>query len=391
MLVAGRTSDDPAVITAERPMDLVSRVRRGIREYRIAADFSRYRVSRPAGYEGFTDDRTEFAEKVVDQIPACDVVNLHWVSGYLDHRSFLRRMAGRQPMVWTLHDMNPFTGGCHYNLGCERYLVECKACPQLGSRAETDLSTAIWRRKARAYGGLHPTRMRVVAPSVWLAGEALRSPLLGRFPVSVIPYGLDVAETFVPRDREPIRDALGIPRSARVVLFLAETTDSRRKGFSLLVEALHRCAAKIPDLFLLSLGSHAPRVEIPVPWLHLGPVDNDRFVSMVYNSANLFTICSAQDNLPNTVLESLACGVPVVGVEVGGIPDMVRPGVTGLTVPQADGDALASAIGRVLNDPALGQRMGAACRRVAVEEYPLELQARRYMALYRELVESSRA
>lgn len=231
--------------------------------------------------------------------------------------------------------------------------------------------------------------MRIVAPSRWLASEAGRSPLLSRFPVSVIPYGLDVDETFVPREQAPIRDVLGIPRAARVVLFVAETTNSRRKGFTLLTEALHRCVAKVPNLFLLSVGSNAPRIDIPVPWLHLGSVDNDRLISLVYNAADVFAICSVQDNLPNTVLEALACGVPVVGTEVGGIPDMVRAGVTGFTVPLGDADALASVIGRVLNDPARGKEMSAACRRIAVEEYALDVQARRYAELYRELAASS--
>jgi glycosyltransferase involved in cell wall biosynthesis len=386
MLVESRSSADPAVITIERPMDLRSRLTRGIREYRIARDFRRYRRSRPAGYDLFSDDRAGLTRTLLDQMPANDVINLHWVSEFLDHVSFFSRMSGRRPLVWTLHGMNPFTGGCHYNLGCEHYLETCKACPQLGSSDEGDLSSHIWRRKKRTYDRLRATDLHVVAPSRWLAGEARRSPLFSRFPISVIPYGLDIEETFVPREQAPIRDVLGIPRSARVVLFLAETTDSPRKGFSLLAEALRLCAVKVPDLFLVSVGSNSPRVEMSVPWLHLGSLDNDRFLSLAYNAADVFTICAVQDNLPNTVLEALACGVPVVGTDVGGIPDMVRPGITGFTVPLGDADALASAISHVLNDRALGKEMSAACRRIAVDEYSLDLQARRYVELYRELI-----
>jgi glycosyltransferase involved in cell wall biosynthesis len=387
MLVEARSSDDPAVITTERPMDLRSRLTRGIREYRIVRDFRRYRHSRPPGYDTFSDDRAGLTRTLLAQIPASDVINLHWVSDFLDHVSFFNEMSGIRPLVWTLHGMNPFTGGCHYNLGCEHYLQACKACPQLGSSDENDLSADIWRRKTRMYRRMKATDLHVVAPSRWLAAEARRSPLLSPFAVSVIPNGLDVEETFVPREQAPIRDVLGIPRSARVVLFLAEATDSPRKGFSLLTEALQLCAGKVPDLFLVSVGNNSPRADISVPWLHLGPVDNDRFLSLVYNAADVFSICSVQDNMPNTVLEAVACGVPVVGTDVGGIPDMVRPGITGFTVPLGDADALASAISRVLNDRALGKEMSAACRRVAVNEYSLDLQARRYVELYRELVE----
>jgi glycosyltransferase involved in cell wall biosynthesis len=389
MLVEARSSGDGAVITIQRPMDLRSRVTRGIRDYRIGRDFRRYSRSRPTGYDVFSDDRAGLGRTVVDQIPASDVINLHWVSDFLDHATFFDRMSGRCALVWTLHGMNPFTGGCHYDLGCERYLEACGACPQLGSSDQNDLSFSIWRRKRGMYGRMSPTDLHLVSPSRWLAAEATRSPLLKRFPVTVIPNGVDVETTFRPREQAPIRDLLGIPQSARVVLFVAEATDSPRKGFPLLIEALQRCVGKVPELFLVSVGNNSPRAEISVPWLHIGSVDNDRLLPLIYSAADAFAICSAQDNMPNTVLEALACGVPVVGTDVGGIPDMVRPGTTGFTVPLGDADALAAAIVRVLQDRGLAKEMSAACRRVAVDEYSTDLQARRYLALYRELAEQS--
>jgi glycosyltransferase involved in cell wall biosynthesis len=221
-----------------------------------------------------------------------------------------------------------------------------------------------------------------------LACEAKRSALFSRFPIAVIPYGLDVNDCFVPRDQEPIRDLLGIPRNARVVLFLAETTNNPRKGFDLLIDAIGRSANAVSDLFLVSLGSSKPSIDIPRPWLHLGSLDNDRFLSMVYSAADLYVICSVQDNLPNTVLEAMACGVPVVGTDVGGIPDMVRTGINGLTVPGGDAQALAHAICELLNDRNLSRKMGAIGRQIAVDEYSLELQATRYAELYRTLCPS---
>jgi glycosyltransferase involved in cell wall biosynthesis len=388
MLVVSQSSDDPAVISISRPMDLASRLRRGIRQYHIAQDFRRYKQSRPAGCDLFSDDRTEFGQALFGQLPHCDVINLHWVSGFLDYESFFRQVPRTTPIVWTLHDMNPFTGGCHYNLGCDRYLEGCGTCPQLGSSDEHDLSSAIWKRKRAVFSQLDPSRLKIVAPSRWLACEAKRSALFSRFPIAVIPYGLDVNDCFVPRDQEPIRDLLGIPRNARVVLFLAETTNNPRKGFDLLIDAIGRSANAVSDLFLVSLGSSKPSIDIPLPWLHLGSLDNDRFLSMVYSAADLFVICSVQDNLPNTVLEAMACGVPVVGTDVGGIPDMVRTGINGLTVPGGDAQALAHAICEILNDRNLSRKMGAAGRQIAVDEYSLELQATRYAELYRTLCPS---
>jgi glycosyltransferase involved in cell wall biosynthesis len=204
---------------------------------------------------------------------------------------------------------------------------------------------------------------------------------LGRFPVDVIPNGLDLEE-FAPRHRENVRDLLGIPRDARVLLFVAEQIGNKRKGFALLTEALARCAGSIPNLLLLSLGQNRPAVPDGIPSVHVESVNNDRFLSMVYSAADLFAICSVQDNLPNTVLEAMACGIPTVGTAAGGIPDMVRNGVNGLTVPATDVKALADAISEVLNNSARCAEMGANARRIAVEEYSLELQARRYEQLY---------
>jgi glycosyltransferase involved in cell wall biosynthesis len=194
-------------------------------------------------------------------------------------------------------------------------------------------------------------------------------------------------EAFAPRERRSVRDLLGIPRDARVLLFLAEEISNRRKGFALLLEALARCARRVPNLLLLSLGQNKPQVSIETPWMHIGPVNNDRFLSTVYNAADLFAICSLQDNLPNTVLEAIACGIPVVGHAVGGIPDMVRNGLNGFIVPVGDADALADAICYVLNNENLRVQMGASARRIATEEYALHLQVRRYLELYGSLIE----
>jgi glycosyltransferase involved in cell wall biosynthesis len=391
MVVASRATDDPGVIAVERSMDLISRIWRGVRQYRIAQDFRPYRDSRPPGYELFSDDRTEYTATLLDQIPTCDVINLHWVSGFVDHGYFFDRVPRKRPVVWTLHDMNPLTGGCHYDLGCGQYLQGCKACPQLGSVRPRDLSSAIWTRKNKIYSRVDRSRLHIVAPSRWLANEVEGSPLLSAFPVTVIPNGLDVDDVFVPRDQAPIRDLLGIPRTARVVLFVAETTDSRRKGFRFLLDALGRTAQEVAHLFLLSVGNTTPRVDLPIPWLHLGSVDNDRFLSMAYSASDLFAICSLQDNLPNTVLEAMACALPVVGVAVGGIPDMVRADINGFTVPPEQPDALAKAICRTLNDEPLRKRLAATGRRIAVAEYSVSLQARRYAALYHELLGTERA
>ena len=171
-----------------------------------------------------------------------------------------------------------------------------------------------------------------------------------------------------------------------MLLFVAEDIANRRKGFDHLLEALRRCARDIPSLLLLSLGQNKPRVEVPIPCVHVGSINNDRFLSMVYSAADLFAICSMQDNLPNTVLEAMACGIASVGTAAGGIPDMVRDGVNGFTVAATDAGALADAITGLLNNRDRCGEMGANARRIALQEYSLELQARRYAELYASVV-----
>jgi len=382
MFVMEKTCPDQTIVRFEPPHGLVARARSRIRREVIARDFSQYRASRPLGYEIFSDDRSRFQRTMVAQIPRCDVVNLHWVAGMLDYASFFPLMTPRTPVVWTLHDMNAFTGGCHYDDGCGRFTRSCGLCPQLGSTSERDLSRAIWERKKQAILAAKTGHLRVVTPSRWLAEEAGKSTLLSGVKVEVIPYGLDL-DVFAPRDKAYSRDLLGIPQDARVVLFLADVVDNRRKGFSVLLEALPHCAKSTEKLLLVSLGKKPPQADGHVPWLHLDSIHEDRLLSTAYSAADLLVLPSLQDNLANTILEAMACGVPVVSFDSGGTPDMVRPGLTGQLVPAFDVYALAAAIMKLLNAPALLKKMSAHCRRVALAEYSLTLQAQRYAELYK--------
>ena len=384
MFAMEKTCPDQTIMRFEPPQGIMDRVGNRIRREMIARDFARYRVSRPSGYEMFSDDRGPFPNVMVAQIPPCDVVNLHWVAGMVDYTSFFPQMTRTTPVVWTLHDMNAFTGGCHYDHRCGRFSGSCGVCPQLGSRQEQDLSRAVWKRKKQAIQAVTTGHLRIVTPSRWLAEEARKSSLLSEIRIDVIPYGLDL-DVFAPRDKGYSRDLLGIPQDARVVFFLADVVDNRRKGFSFLLEALPHCATRVEKLLMVSLGQQPPQVDGRMPWLHLGSIHDDRLLSAVYSAADLFILPSLQDNLANTVLESMACGVPVVSFDAGGTPDMVRPGITGQLVPAYDVPVLASTIVELLNAPDALKTMSAHCRRVALQEYPLSLQAQRYAELYRAL------
>jgi glycosyltransferase involved in cell wall biosynthesis len=385
MFVLERISHDPYVMKYEIKKDLPSRLGRTIRGARIARAKSRYLATAPAGLSFFTDDRTVYGKAPWQQIPDSDLIQLQWVSGFLDYRAFFKTLPSGKPVVWTLHGMDAITGGCFYDNGCGRFTKECGICPQLGSESASDLTHQVWRRKRESYSRMEDTQLRLVAPSRWLQAEVKRSSLMSAFSCEVIPNGLDT-DVFAPRNRAVARDVVGVPPDAKAILFIADGIGDPRKGFALLREALAGMESD-RKLFLVSVGPGYPPNLQGFPHAHFEPVNNDRLLSYVYSAADVVVVPSLQDNLPNTILESLACGTPVVGFDVGGIPDLVRPWVSGMLAKPADSFDLQRAIAEVLNAGERLQEMAANCRRIAVTEYALEVQARRYLDLYRDAVD----
>ena len=387
MLVASRASGDPSVQQFRPATGNVARSIRGIRNWRIQTEVCRATRGRASGFEPFSTEQSVYREDLVNCLPDYDVINLHWVSELVDYEHFLPQVCARGPVVWTLHDMNVLTGGCHYDEGCGRFSSECRQCPQLSFPSSHDLSSRVFARKREIFSRLKSNALHIVAPSEWLAEQARSSPFLGRFDISVIPYGLDTRD-FSPLGIHLCREALRIPRDRKVVLFVAQSSTMRRKGFTLLQAALSQL--NDANLFVLSVGGGDPHFAANASHLHLGNVEHDHLLALAYGAADVFVVPSLQDNLPNTVLESMACGTPVVGFSVGGIPDMVRPMETGLLAPAGDIDALAAAISRLLNDVTLRQKMSTNCRRIAVAEYSSPVQATAYESLYQSLVEHSK-
>jgi glycosyltransferase involved in cell wall biosynthesis len=389
MFVALRESHDPDVKQYIPGSGTVARLKRLVRRDLLKWQFARASRERPSGFDEFRDDRTIFSSETAASAPDADIYHLHQITNFVDYRASLVRLAQRAPIVWTLHEMTPFTGGCHYSYGCDGFTRACGCCPQLGSNWAEDLSHSVWKRKHVVYDRIATGRLHLVGPSTWIAAEAQRSSLLKRFPVTVIPNGLDT-DVFKPvPEARRLLDAFGLKASMRIVLFVTDWMGSRRKGFDLLDRALG-ALPKGPDTALVSLGrGEAPRLRSSLPHVHLGSLSADRMIAAVYSMADLFVMPSLQDNLPNTVMEAMACGVPVVGFKIGGIPDMVRQGENGLLVPHGDVKALADAIHTLLSDDTRRISMGRAGRAIAEREYSCKLQGQRYLDLYRSMLGQS--
>ncbi len=382
MLVRERGGHDPAVRTFHAPMDWKSRVWRRFLRDRRAKKYRAFPEAAARGNDCLLSPAPSDFPEIPSQLPAGAVINLHWVAGCIDVPTFFAQ-AGTHRFVWTMHDMWPMTGACHYSGGCVRYAGSCGACPQILSKDENDVTRTGWLQKKSGYAALADDRMTIVTPSAWLGGEARRSALLGRFDVRVIPNGIDL-QAFAPRPRDFARDTLGIPRDAFVLAFVADLVTTPRKGFPVLHAALER-VQKRAGVWLISVGSGQPGVPEGFHAAHFGRISNDRLLSLFYSAADVFVLPTMEDNLPTTVLESLACGTSVIGSDVGGVPDMVRPGSTGFLFPVGDASALGAVLAEVMAQPASLAQLRPTCRAIAERDYSVTLQARRYRAVYEEL------
>ena len=376
MLVQNRLTRDASVVRYRPSPQFIQRSKRILRRWWL--DKAQPAQSNPDQHGRFSDGRSWLGGELAAHFGSCDLVHLHWVSDFVDFEGFLPAAARRVPLVWTLHDMNPFTGGCHYDGACGRFEDRCGVCPMLKNPGEIDASRRAWQRKLEIFGRIPADRMKIVTPSKWLSGQAARSSLFKKYEIATIPYGLDT-QLFAPRDRGFAREVLGIPSVARVVLFVAQSIRDERKGVRFLMEAVN----SMDDVFLLSLGSGDPLAGKNA--LHLDLIKDDRLLSLIYSAADAFVAPSVEDNMPQTVLEAMACGVPVVGTRVGGIPDAVRHGETGFLVPPGDSGALRKALDRVLGDAQLRAQFAAQARATAVAEYGLLQQGQAYGEIYRQL------
>jgi glycosyltransferase involved in cell wall biosynthesis len=313
-----------------------------------------------------------------------DVIQLYNThGGYFSH-TVLPALSRLRPVVWRLSDMWPMTGHCAYSFGCERWTRGCGACPILEDypALRRDRTAFLWRMKQRIY---ERSRLTLVAPSRWMAGLAHESALLSRFPVSIIPNGLDT-ELFQPMPKLLARKHLGLDPDKRYLLFGAHNASESRKGGRLLVEALDRLAAGgNTDLELLVMGRGAERGlgQGRFPVRSLGEVQDDRLLATAYSAAELFVLPTLADNLPNTVLEAMAGGAPVVATDVAPFNEHITDGVNGLLVPAAesrslpdifvasaevDVERLAAALRQMSDDP-FRARLKAAARRTAEERF----------------------
>lgn len=385
ILAKSKYSQDPQVIGAN-PASGIEQIKTGLR---LTLDQLPLKPYRKRGKQQFSSSWLPY-KKIIPQVKQLnpDIINLHYVSvGYIPIETLTKF---NPPLVWTLHDMWAFTGGCHYNQDCDKFTMSCGACPQLGSSRKRDLSRQIWKRKYKAWQDLNLT---IVTPSQWLANSAKASKLFNHRRIEVIPYGLDT-DIYRPIERQTARKLLKLPLDKQLVLFLSlSPTSDRRKGFHLLQPALQQLSQTVwqSELELMVVGASEPEnpPKLGFKSHYLGILNDDLTLALAYSAADVFVAPSIQDNLPNTVLEAIACGTPCVAFDIGGMPDMIEHQQNGYLAQPYEVDDLAQGIRWTLEDRARTQKLSLRAREKAEQEFALLIQARRYQQLYQSILAES--
>ncbi len=378
ILVRTQLSDDPSVIGPN------NKIKEQLAHLRTTLDNLPLQLQRQR-------DRTIFSLQWFPDIVAPkvnqinpDIINLHWVNfGFLKIETLAKL---NKPLVWTLHDMWAFTGGCHYNSECDRYTQSCGNCPQLKSEKNQDLSRWVWQRKAKYWQNLNLT---VVTPSKWLADCAKASSLFKNTPIEVIPNGIDL-EKYRPINKQIARELLKLPTDKQLILFGSmKATSDRRKGFHLLQPALQNLIQSSwhNKLELVVFGSsQSNRNDLGVKVHYLGQLNDDISIALAYAAADAFVLPSVQDNLPNTIVEAIACGTPCVAFNIGGMPDLIEHQQNGYLAQAYKSEDLAQGIAWVLENKERHQKLCLNARKKAEQEFTQQQQASRYLSLFEQIL-----
>lgn len=313
-----------------------------------------------------------------------DIIHLHWINqGMLSLKNIRKILKSGKPVVWTMHDMWLFTGICHYAKQCTNYQNECHHCPFLYGKGKKDLSTRTFFRKKKIY---QTAPITFVACSHWLEGIAKKSTLLAGQTVISIPNPINT-NLFRPSDKKKAREKYNLPQDTLLILFGSMKIQDKRKGAVYLIKACEMLVKEHPELKeklgVVVFGHQSASLEESIPFrvYPLEYVANEHDLPDVYNAVDLYVTPSLEDNLPNTIMEAMACGVPCVGFDVGGIPEMIDHLHNGYVAQYQSSEDLANGIHWTLTTPEYEMLSEQAARKVAIN-YSERAVAKKYIEVY---------
>jgi len=321
-------------------------------------------------------------------IQQADIINLHWTNNsFISINNLGSLMKLKKPIVWHLHDLWAFTGGCHHPGNCPNFEISCGNCPILKNSGSTDLSARIWKRKSEIYANADIT---IVTPSEWLANIARRSSLFKNITIQNIPNPID-KNIFMPIEKNKAKQQLGLDVQKNYILFGAVNTGNKRKGFDYFKEALkifQQNYSSPNEIELLALGKVDNNLfsQLPYKINSFGTVNNTDKIIQIYNAASVFVTPSLEENLPNMIMEAMSCGTATIGFNTGGIPEMIEHKKNGFVAEYKSAKSLSEGINWVLNflEPML---LSALTREKVLNNYSNEIVAKKYNLLFKELLE----
>lgn len=316
-----------------------------------------------------------------------DIIHLHWINqGMLSLSSIRKILRSGKPVVWTMHDIWPATAICHYTRGCQFFKSECRCCNLLpGGGSQNDLSSSVWKQKVWM---LNEGIIYFVTCSRWLETEAKASALLKEHKITSIPNPIDT-RVYAPHDKQAARRLLALPEDRQLILFVSQRVTDKRKGMAYFVEAVTQLVNSHPGTMekmgIAILGGHSEEVAelLPLPVYPLGYINDEKRIVAAYNAADVFVLPSLEDNLPNTIMEAMACGVPCVGFKVGGIPEEIDHKRNGYVAEYRRAEDLAAGIHWVLHETDYGQLSREAVAKVS-HHYSQQSVALRYQEVYQQ-------
>lgn len=324
------------------------------------------------------------------EVREADVLHLHWVNkSFLSINGLKKLLQLGKPLVWTVHDMSTFTGGCHYSGPCNNFQTQCHTCPKLRNAGPEDRSAMVWQAKAEVFR--QPLNLNFVSPSNWMSDVVASSSLLSHLPVHNLPNPIDT-RFFAPGDQSAMRIKLQLPLNAPLILYMAMNLGDERKGFRYLRESLARLRKTLdvmPEVVVLGKAKPEDFQDMPIPVHYLGYTSSEALIHEALVACDVLAMPSLADNFPNTILEAMACGTPVVAFHTGGIPEMVRHRGTGYLAPLRDAAAFARGLHWVLEDPERRLYLSKAARQRAENEFSYQVVGKRFEAFYQDLLEKT--
>lgn len=309
-----------------------------------------------------------------------DIIHLHWINqGMLSLSDIRKILRSGKPVVWTMHDIWPATAICHLTLGCRNFMTYCHHCRLLpGKGSSHDLSSKVWERKQAMIDG---ENIYYVACSKWLESEAKRSKLLDGQKITSIPNPIDL-HIYNRGVKTEARQRLGLPLDKKLILFASQRVTNENKGMGYLIEACRRLQ-DLSQVAVLILGGHAEEVveQLPLEAFPLGYINDEHRIVDIYNATDVFVLPSLSDNLPNTIMEAMACGVPCVGFKVGGIPEEIDHKKNGYVAEYRSSEDLARGIRWILTEADYQALSDNAVHKV-VQNYSQHSVAMKYLDVY---------